>query len=300
MTLPTDKALRKMIPLQRGLLDYFPDACAAVAHCSYVGNEQHNPGQPLHWAREKSTDQEDALLRHMMERGTFDEDGVRHSAKIAWRALAALQLEIEHGYGAIWDYPNPVNELDFRAVMDPGGVFDPRYAWDYETSYWTDEEYDEAHFLNNAGYRNREDDNIYARIGPDVFSDWEYDEAHSLNTWTFTDEEYHAAKDDNLYFDLHAQAHMHGVAPSCPYDDQDTCDGPNALWSRPFVGNEFANKQAQCECGYQHGTGTYPCHRYPDSCAGYSVPAYDSTQAAQDIAKYANKLAQDLDNGYNF
>jgi hypothetical protein len=78
-----------------GLLAYFPDALAAVAHCSYVGNEQHNPGQPLHWTREKSTDHADCIVRHLVESGTADNDGVRHSAKLAWRALALLQIEIE-------------------------------------------------------------------------------------------------------------------------------------------------------------------------------------------------------------
>ena len=93
--LPTDAKERKKIPLATGLLDYFPDALAAVANLSYVGNEQHNPGQPLHWARHKSTDQADTLMRHLLERGTLDSDGVRHSTKVAWRALAILQLELE-------------------------------------------------------------------------------------------------------------------------------------------------------------------------------------------------------------
>jgi hypothetical protein len=30
-----------------------------------------------------------------MERGTFDTDGVRHSVKAAWRALAEAQMELE-------------------------------------------------------------------------------------------------------------------------------------------------------------------------------------------------------------
>ena len=95
MPLPTDPTERKKIPLWSGLMQYFPDALADVAHLSYVGNDQHNPGERLHWAREKSTDQEDTLLRHLMEKGTLDTDGVRHSTKVAWRALAMLQLEIE-------------------------------------------------------------------------------------------------------------------------------------------------------------------------------------------------------------
>lgn len=90
---------RKAQPVCSGVLDYFPDALRAVAHCSKVGNDQHNPGQPLHWAKEKSTDEADALMRHLMERGTLDTDGVRHSAKDAWRALALLQREIERDAG---------------------------------------------------------------------------------------------------------------------------------------------------------------------------------------------------------
>lgn len=93
--LPTAPAERKKIPLYSGLLKYFPDALVEVAHVSYIGNQQHNPGEPLHWAREKSQDQEDTIMRHLLESGTIDSDGVRHSAKVAWRALAMLQLEIE-------------------------------------------------------------------------------------------------------------------------------------------------------------------------------------------------------------
>jgi hypothetical protein len=86
---------RKEYPVASGVLDYFPDAIMAVSRVSFIGNQQHNPGQPLHWDRSKSTDEADALLRHFIQRGTIDTDGVRHSAKVAWRALALLQKEIE-------------------------------------------------------------------------------------------------------------------------------------------------------------------------------------------------------------
>jgi len=66
-----------------------------VARCSKAGNDQHNPGSPLHWDRSKSGDELDALTRHLIEAGTLDSDGIRHSAKVAWRALANLQKEIE-------------------------------------------------------------------------------------------------------------------------------------------------------------------------------------------------------------
>ena len=97
---------RKQRPIVRGVLDYFPDAVMEVAYCSWVGNEQHNPGEQLHWAKEKSTDEADALVRHLLERGKIDSDGVRHSAKVAWRALALLQREIE-------------SEQDARTVREP-------------------------------------------------------------------------------------------------------------------------------------------------------------------------------------
>lgn len=93
--LPTDAQARKAVPIFSGVLKYFPDAIAAVAECSQKGNDQHHPGKPLHWDRSKSTDELDALSRHLVEAGTPDTDGVRHSAKVAWRALANLQKEIE-------------------------------------------------------------------------------------------------------------------------------------------------------------------------------------------------------------
>ncbi|NIV35231.1 MAG: hypothetical protein GWN58_38985, partial [Anaerolineae bacterium] len=65
-----------------------------------IGNDQHNPGKPLHWDRSKSGDELDALTRHLLEAGTIDNDNVRHSTKLAWRALANLQKELEREEGA--------------------------------------------------------------------------------------------------------------------------------------------------------------------------------------------------------
>ena len=94
-SLPTEAADRKKIPLASGVLDYFTAALIEIAKVSQIGNDQHNPGQPLHWSRGKSRDQADTMLRHFTERGTIDTDGARHSAKMAWRALAILQEEME-------------------------------------------------------------------------------------------------------------------------------------------------------------------------------------------------------------
>lgn len=82
-----------------GLLWYFPNALAEVAKTSRAGNEQHNPGKPLHWDRSKSADHADAAVRHLMQAGTLDTDGVRHLAKAAWRVLALLQEEVERDEG---------------------------------------------------------------------------------------------------------------------------------------------------------------------------------------------------------
>lgn len=94
-SIPTDPAARKGIPLVTGVLDYFPDALCEIAKVSKAGNDQHNPGQPLHWSRGKSNDHADTCGRHLLQRGTLDTDGQRHTAKAAWRILAMLQLEIE-------------------------------------------------------------------------------------------------------------------------------------------------------------------------------------------------------------
>lgn len=83
MKLTSDAQERKRTPVYSGCVNYFPLALAAVARLSWRGNEQHNPGEPLHWSRDKSSDHLDALLRHII-----DEDW----DAVAWRALAHLQL----------------------------------------------------------------------------------------------------------------------------------------------------------------------------------------------------------------
>lgn len=87
---------RKDTPVYSGFLLYFPLAIREVARCSRAGGEQHLPGQPLRWDRSKSGDELDALTRHLLDAGTLDSDGIRHSAKVAWRAMANLEKELEN------------------------------------------------------------------------------------------------------------------------------------------------------------------------------------------------------------
>jgi hypothetical protein len=95
VSLPTNASDRKDIMLFTGLIKYFPDALVAVSELSVAGSRQHHPDQPVHWERGKSNDHYDCAARHLFDAGTKDIDGQRHTAKLAWRALAALQLEIE-------------------------------------------------------------------------------------------------------------------------------------------------------------------------------------------------------------
>ena len=89
---------RKEVAVSRGLFAYFPDALALIARHSVRSNEKHNPGEPVHWAREKSTDQEDCIGRHSLavavDPDSMDGDAP-HILCRAWRSLAALQLWIE-------------------------------------------------------------------------------------------------------------------------------------------------------------------------------------------------------------
>jgi hypothetical protein len=95
--LPVSSKARKETPICTGVLDYFPKALAEVARLSKSGNDKHNPGQPLHWDREKSTDHADCIVRHMIDRGTLDEFGFLHEVSVAWRALAQLEVALEKG-----------------------------------------------------------------------------------------------------------------------------------------------------------------------------------------------------------
>lgn len=89
--LPADAAARNEFPMYDGLLAYFPAALAAVARVSKIGNDQHNPGEPLGWARAKSTDHKNKIIRHLLDGDGEDTDGTLHVDKLAWRALANAQ-----------------------------------------------------------------------------------------------------------------------------------------------------------------------------------------------------------------
>lgn len=96
--LPQDDAERKDAPMYRGLLGYFPLALFRVAQHSLISDRKHNPGNPEGptWARDKSSDHADCIVRHLTEMHT---DPDYHLRALAWRSLALLQ-EHEERKGA--------------------------------------------------------------------------------------------------------------------------------------------------------------------------------------------------------
>jgi hypothetical protein len=99
VSLPDEANKRNEYPMADGLLDYFPNALAEVSKLSYLATMQHHPDKPMHWDRSKSTDHRNKILRHLVDAGKRDNKGLRHSAMVAWRALALLQEELERDEG---------------------------------------------------------------------------------------------------------------------------------------------------------------------------------------------------------
>ena len=125
-----DSETRKNTPIFSGVLKYFPDALAAVARLSKAGNDKHNPGQPLHWSREKSSDHGDCIVRHQL---TFDqvdpESGEFHAAGVAWRALAQLQMLEEAK--RLGELSGPMGKVEYRVVARTGPMLpEPGMAWE--------------------------------------------------------------------------------------------------------------------------------------------------------------------------
>jgi len=88
---------RKSTKIFQGVLMYFPNAIREVAKCSLASNQQHNGDAPLFWDMSKSKDELGSLTRHLVDLASgeeYDEDGTLNLAKIAWRALGALERHL--------------------------------------------------------------------------------------------------------------------------------------------------------------------------------------------------------------
>lgn len=85
---------RKKTPVYRGFIKYFPNAIKEVSRASLKANDQHHKDAPLHWDMNKSSDELDAMMRHLIDHASgesYDDDGIRHLTKVAWRSLAILE-----------------------------------------------------------------------------------------------------------------------------------------------------------------------------------------------------------------
>lgn len=85
---------RKSIPLWSGVFDFFPEALVEVSKVSVAGALQRDRSELFFDESVTVPEHADALMRHLADCGAHDHDGVMHSAKVAWRALALLQREI--------------------------------------------------------------------------------------------------------------------------------------------------------------------------------------------------------------
>lgn len=138
--LPIDSKERKAIPVYSGFMCYFPDAIAEVAKLSKAGNDQHNPGEPLHWNRMKSGDELDALTRHLLD-STHDlpvETAILEARAVAWRAMANLQklCETREEEGANEALHNEVldqlrNDITQKSLDETGFKRTPQELEDY-------------------------------------------------------------------------------------------------------------------------------------------------------------------------
>ncbi len=101
--LPTDAQERKNIPVYSGFICYFPNAIVEVSKVSFRGNEQHNPGSPLHWDRSKSGDELDALTRHLIGSAfpnTLDEQ-IEEAAELAVELILRLLRKRPEGLSTL-------------------------------------------------------------------------------------------------------------------------------------------------------------------------------------------------------
>lgn len=91
---------RKTYPVYEGVIGYFRDAIYRLSRVSYDGNQQHNAGQHLHWARGKSTDQRNCVMRHLMagEEYDYSDEAEKHIFSRLWRDMADAQLYLERKY----------------------------------------------------------------------------------------------------------------------------------------------------------------------------------------------------------
>lgn len=120
-TLPTDSGERKNLPILSGAIKYAPAAIMLMAETSKLGNDKHNPGEPLHHARGKSMDHGDCIVRHLMDVEDIKAALERDMTRIGMTQIdpeAAKQLRLELGQ-LMWRTALYVQEASERYLGSP-------------------------------------------------------------------------------------------------------------------------------------------------------------------------------------
>jgi len=113
--LPDNDDERKRIPLWTATIGYFPAAFMLLAKLGYDANEQHNPGEPVHWARDKSTDHLNCAMRHLFDSLFLTREArLKVLTQVFWRIGAEIQTSYEELYGV------EGNTTEFNAHTDNG------------------------------------------------------------------------------------------------------------------------------------------------------------------------------------
>lgn len=100
MVYDNSSARRKDQPVTEGFFKYCPAAIRLASEISRLGNDKHNPGEPLHHARDKSGDHLDCVGRHLLDADSVDGDsGIIEAVNAFWRLGMYIQEKCEREYG---------------------------------------------------------------------------------------------------------------------------------------------------------------------------------------------------------
>ncbi len=118
------------IKLLRYFFRKFPRAIEAVARVSEAGDAKHN-GTVRSYLSVENGHQEysESMMRHIFDEiieGPIElEDGSLHAAKIAWGALARLEIHLEKAKGTVEDYQytgGPIGKPQ-KSMYEETGVY---------------------------------------------------------------------------------------------------------------------------------------------------------------------------------
>lgn len=73
----------------------YPNACVKLAAYAEYGSAKHNPGEPLHWAFDKSSEHAESAARHLAQCDQIDpETGESHALGLLCRAFMLLETQL--------------------------------------------------------------------------------------------------------------------------------------------------------------------------------------------------------------